>query len=141
MATVIVLLFLIFICNIIIAELYRIVSLDDLNQTNLQNDVCYMRNIDNENNRWCKSISSESILPSIKTCISINESLPVLDDPNAIGEWIDRSIETTNCSYYLLASMTTSQKRILTIVQSIFLFILFLPFLFELSLTIIHYYC
>ena len=87
----------------------------------------------NDTNRCCQSMTSESILPSIKTCVSINESLPILDDSTSISEWIDRSISTTNCSYYLLSSMTKSQKRILTIVQSILLLILFLPFLFAIK--------
>ncbi|CAF0922349.1 unnamed protein product [Rotaria sordida] len=99
-----------------------------------------MTNIENKTNHWCELVTSEFILPTIKTCVTINESLSNLDDQTIINEWIDRSIAITNCSYYLLSSMTISQKRILTIVQSILLFILFLPFIFELSLTIIQYY-
>jgi hypothetical protein len=139
MATLLVLLLLLFIYNTIFGELYQITSFDNTNQSNLQNNVCYMTNTDNENNRWCELIRSESISPSIKTCVSINESLSMLDDSTSISEWIDRSIATTNCSHYLLLSMTKSQKRILTIAQSILLLILFLPFLFELSLTLIRY--
>ncbi|CAF0721407.1 unnamed protein product [Rotaria sordida] len=136
MTAVLVLLFLIFIFNTIYAELYPIVL---FNHTNLENNICYMTNIENKTNHWCELVTSEFILPTIKTCVTINESLSNLDDQTIINEWIDRSIAITNCSYYLLSSMTISQKRILTIVQSILLFILFLPFIFELSLTIIQY--
>jgi len=99
-----------------------------------------MTNTENENNHWCELIPLEFILPTIKTCISINKSLPILDDFTKINEWIDRSILTTNCSYFLSSSMTKSQKRILTIIQTILLLILFLPFLFKLSLTVIQYF-
>jgi len=125
-----------FIRNRIFAELYRIALFND---TNPQNHICYMTNIDNENNRWCKLVPSEFDLPIIKTCVSINESLPLLTDVTDISEWIDQLISSTNCSYFLFSSIKESQKRILTLVQSIFLVILFLPFLFHLSLILIHY--
>jgi hypothetical protein len=98
-----------------------------------------MTNIDNENNHWCKLVTSEFDLPIIKTCVSINESLSPLTDVTELSEWIDQLIATTNCSYFLFSSIKESQKRILTLVQSIFLVILFLPFLFHLSLIIIQY--
>jgi len=125
--------------NTIYSELYRIVLFDETNQTNLQNNICYMKNTKNENNHWCELVPSEYILPIIKTCVSINESLPILDDFTKITQWIDRSILTTNCSYFISLSMTKSQKRLLTIIQLIILFILCLPFLFELSLILIRY--
>ncbi len=136
MTTILVLLFLTFNYHTIFAEFYRIVLFDHTNQTNLQNDICYMTNT--KTNQWCELITSEIILPTIKTCVSINESLPMLDDFINVDQWIDQAILTTNCSYYLSSSMTKSQKRILIIVQSILVFILFLPFLFKLSSTMIH---
>jgi len=139
MATILVLLFLMFNYNTIFAELYRIVLFDETNQTNRQNNICYMKNTKNENNHWCELVTSEYILPTIKICVSINESLPILDDFTKIIEWIDRSILTTNCSYFISSSMTISQKRILIIIQLIILFILCLPFLFQLSLIIVRY--
>src|SRR5689334_12446154 len=116
MTTVLILLFLMY--NTIFAELYRIVLFDHTNQTNLQNNICYMTNTINDNNHhWCELVTSEFILPTIKTCVSRNESFPILDDLTKINEWIDQSILTTNCSHFLLSSMTKSQKHILTIIQ------------------------
>ncbi len=137
MVTILVLLF--FMYRTIFAEFYRIVLFDNTNQTNLQNNICYMTNTKNENNHWCELMTRKSTLTTMKTCVSINESLPTLDDVTKIDQWIDQSISTTNCSYFLLSSMTKSQKHILTIIQSILLLILFLPFLFKLSLILIQY--
>jgi hypothetical protein len=137
MATILILLFIMY--RTIFAEFYRIVLFDNTNQTNLQNNICYMTNTKNENNHWCELMTRESTLTTMKTCMSINESLPILDDVTRIDQWIDQSISTTNCSYFLLSSMTKSQKHILTIIQSILLLILFLPFLLKLSLILIQY--
>lgn len=138
MATLRVLLFLISIRSIVIAKLYPIVLFND---TYLENDICYMKNVDNRNHHYCESIASEMItFPRVKTCVLNNESLPILDNRITIDKWIDQSIKATNCSYFLLASTTREQKRILTIAQSVLLVILFLPFSFELILLIIQYY-
>ncbi len=137
MTTTLVLLFLIFNYHTIFAELYRIVSFDQTNQTNLQNDICYMTNT--KINQWCELVTSKISLSTIKTCVSMNESLPILDDFTNVNQWIDQSILTTNCSYFLSSSITKEQKRILIIIQSVLLFILFFPFLFKLSSILIRY--
>jgi hypothetical protein len=135
MATILLLLLLLLIFNgrTIFAEFYRIVSFDQANQTDLQNDICYMTNT--KTNQWCELITSEIILPTIKTCVSINESLPILEDFTNV----DQVISATNCSYFLSSSMTETQRCVLIIIQSIFLFFLFFPFIFKLSSMIIRY--
>ena len=131
---------LLFISPIIIADLYRIVSLNDTNQINLQNNICYMINTNHIHHHWCELITSKFTLSINKICISINESFPIFNNLTIISEWIEQSIATTNCSSFLSLSMTISQKRMLTIIQSILFLIFFLPFLVQLILIIIQYY-
>ncbi|CAF2176383.1 unnamed protein product [Rotaria magnacalcarata] len=139
MTTILVLFLLIVISKTIFADLYPIVLFND--DTNiLQKNISHMANVENTNNHWCELVTPDFILPTIKICVSRNKSLPNLDDRTIVSEWIDEIITTTNCSYFLSSSMTTSQKHILTIVELILLFILFLPFLFELCLTMIQYF-
>ncbi|CAF3081660.1 unnamed protein product [Rotaria socialis] len=139
MATILVLFLLIFISKTIFADLYPIVLFND--DTNiLQKNTCYMANVENTNNHWCELVTPGFILPTNRICVSRNKSLPNLDDRTIVSDWIDEIITTTNCSYFLSSSMTTSQKRILTIIELILLVILFLPFLIELCLTMIQYF-
>lgn len=138
MATILVLSFLIFISTTIATDLYPIVS---FNNTYLEKNVCYMTNIDNKNHGWCKFMASESILPTTKTCVlSNNENFPNLNEQTIINEWIDQTISMTNCSYYLSLSMTSSQKRFLTVMETIVLLILFLPFMYELCINVVRYF-
>ncbi|CAF4216929.1 unnamed protein product [Rotaria socialis] len=70
-----------------------------------------MANVENTNNHWCELVTPGFILPTNRICVSRNKSLPNLDDRTIVSDWIDEIITTTNCSYFLSSSMTTSQKH------------------------------
>jgi hypothetical protein len=62
-----------FIGNTIFVQVYQIVLFDD---SNPQDNIRYMTK--------CELIPTKPVLPSMKTCILLNESFPILDVVNGL---------------------------------------------------------